>query len=427
MNDRQPVSLTRRALSYLICYLIAFQPLLTAVAAEITPVTPGTQMDAAGNGVPVVNIAAPNQAGISHNQYQQYNVGQEGLILNNATGQLNQTQLAGLIQNNPNLKAGHEATAIINEVVGANRSQLQGYTEVAGRAANVMVANPYGISCNGCGFINTPNVTLTTGKPQFDANGNLAALEVSRGSVIVEGKGLDGSNADGVSIVARATAINAGIHARDLSMMLGANRIGADGSVTPIVGEGAAPSVAVDTSALGGMYANRIHLVSSDKGVGVNLGNLLAKQNDITLDANGRLAVHNSLSNGALTARAQSVDLSGELKSSGPATVTARGGISLKNGSLASDNTISLLGGERLQLVNGRLTAGDNISLAATQLATDNTSTVDAAGSITLQAQPDLSALSGLNSAGRWWPKAVWMASVSILLIRAGCRAAASR
>jgi len=27
------------------------------------------------------------------------------------------------------------------------------------------VANPYGITCNGCGFINTPNVTLTTGKP----------------------------------------------------------------------------------------------------------------------------------------------------------------------------------------------------------------------------------------------------------------------
>ncbi|WP_315942442.1 filamentous hemagglutinin N-terminal domain-containing protein [Erwinia pyrifoliae] len=401
MNDCQPVSLARRAFSYLICYLIAFQPLLTAAADEITPVTPGTQMDAAGNGVPVVNIAAPNQAGISHNQYQQYNVGQQGLILNNATGQLNQTQLAGLIQNNPNLKASQEARAIINEVVGANRSQLQGYTEVAGRAANVMVANPYGITCNGCGFINTPNVTLTTGKPQLDANGNLAALEVSKGLVIVEGKGLDGSNADAVSIVARATAMNAGIHAKDLSMTLGANRIGPDGSVTPITGEGVAPSVAVDTSALGGMYANRIHLVSSEQGVGVNLGNLLAKQNDITLDANGRLAVHNSLSNGELTARAQSIDLSGEVKSSGSATVTARDGISLKNGSLASDEAISLQGGERLQLVNGKLTSGDNISLVATQLATDNASTADAAGNITLQAQPDRSALSGLNSAGR--------------------------
>jgi len=64
MDDRQPVSLARRALSYLICYLVAVQPMLPAVAAQITPVTPGTQMDAAGNGVPVVNIATPNGAGV---------------------------------------------------------------------------------------------------------------------------------------------------------------------------------------------------------------------------------------------------------------------------------------------------------------------------------------------------------------------------
>ncbi|NQE80227.1 hemagglutinin repeat-containing protein [Pantoea ananatis] len=402
MDDRQPVSLARRALSYLICYLVAVQPMLPVMAAEITPVTPGTRMDAAGNGVPVVNIATPNQAGVSHNQYDQYNVGQQGLILNNATGQLTQTQLGGLIQNNPNLKAGQEARAIINEVVGANRSQLQGYTEVAGKAANVMVANPYGITCNGCGFINTPNVTLTTGKPQFDANGNLAALEVSKGTITIEGQGLDGSKADAVSIVARATEINAGIHAKDLTVTLGANRVGQDGSITPINGEGPAPGVAVDTSALGGMYANRIHLVSSEKGVGVNLGNLLARQGDITLDANGKLAVHNSLSSGALTASAQSVELSGEHKSAGPATITAQNAISLHDGSLGSDRTIALQGGKRLQINSGKIVAGDSINLAATSLSVDSGSALNATNNISFNAQPDFTGGLSLDPAGQF-------------------------
>ncbi|WP_264253482.1 hemagglutinin repeat-containing protein, partial [Pantoea ananatis] len=402
MDDRQPVSLARRALSYLICYLVAVQPMLPVMAAEITPVTPGTKMDAAGNGVPVVNIATPNQAGISHNQYDQYNVGQQGLILNNATGQLTQTQLGGLIQNNPNLKAGQEARAIINEVVGANRSQLQGYTEVAGKAANVMVANPYGITCNGCGFINTPNVTLTTGKPQFDANGNLAALEVSKGTITIEGQGLDGSKADAVSIVARATEINAGIHAKDLTVTLGANRVGQDGSITPINGEGLAPGVAVDTSALGGMYANRIHLVSSEKGVGVNLGNLLARQGDITLDANGKLAVHNSLSSGALTASAQSVELSGEHKASGPATITAQNAISLHDGSLGSDRAVALQGGKRLQINSGKIVAGDSINLAATSLSLDNGSALNATNNISFNAQPDFTGGLSLDPAGQF-------------------------
>ncbi|WP_418156938.1 hemagglutinin repeat-containing protein [Pantoea agglomerans] len=395
MDDQLKLSLPRRLLSYLICSLIAFQPLLPAFSAAIAPVTPGTKVDAAGNGVPVINIATPNAAGLSHNQYQNYNVGQEGLILNNATGRLTQTQLGGLVQNNPNLKAGQEARAIINEVVGANRSQLQGYTEVAGKAANVMVANPYGITCNGCGFINTPNVTLTTGKPQLDAQGNLQSLEVTKGAISIEGKGLDGSQADAVSIIARATEINAGIHAKDLTVTLGANRVGADGSVTPIAGEGAAPSVAVDTGALGGMYANRIHLVSSENGVGVNLGNLNARQGDMVLDAQGRLSINNSLTSGTLTAKGSSIALQGEHKAGDNIALTAQQDITFNGASLGSDASLDLNSQGNITLKGSSVKAGQNVRLSGANLSVDSSSSGSAVDAL------QLSAISQLDNAGQ--------------------------
>ena len=384
MNNNQ-TRFSQRILSWLLSTLLATQPLLPAVAATVTP-TGNTQMDKAANGVPVVNIATPNGAGISHNKYNNYNVGKEGLILNNATGKLNQTQLGGIIQNNPNLKAGREAKGIINEVTGANRSQLQGYTEVAGQAANVIVANPYGITCNGCGFINTPNVTLTTGKPVLDASGNLQSFDVTKGSITIEGQGLDGSLSDSVSILTRATDINAALHAKDLTVITGANRVTADGRVSALKGEGEVPEVAIDTGALGGMYANRIRLVSSESGVGVNLGNLNARSGDITLDANGRLTVNNSLATGAISAKGQSITLTGDHKAGGNLTVSSQSDIALGNGSLNSDNDLSLTASGNITQQNEKLTAGRDANLQAKTLTQDSNSQTDAARNIALNA-----------------------------------------
>lgn len=365
MDTRHPpVRFSQRLISWIVCGLMVWQPMAPAVAAALTP-TGQTTVDRAGNGVPVINIATPNGAGISHNQFQDYNVGKEGLILNNGTDRLTQTQLGGLIQNNPNLQAGREAKGIINEVTGASRSQLQGYTEVAGKAANVMVANPYGITCNGCGFINTPNATLTTGKPQFDANGNLLALDVTKGAITVEGQGLDASKSDALSIIARATEVNAAIHANDLKVTAGANRVGADGSVKPIAGDGAAPVVAVDTGALGGMYANRIRLVSSEKGVGVNLGNLTARQGDIQLDAGGKLTVTNSVASGSIAANGVGVTLNGSHQAAGALNVTSSQDVELNNSTLASQGDMRLSGEGKVQITGGSVSSKGALSVAA--------------------------------------------------------------
>ena len=386
---KDQVRFSQRLLSGMLSFLLATQPLLPAMAAAITP-EGNTQMDKAANGVPVVNIATPNQSGISHNKYNDYNVGKEGLILNNATGQFTQTQLGGIIQNNPNLQPGKEASGIINEVTGANRSQLQGYTEVAGKAANVMVANPYGITCNGCGFINTPNATLTTGKPVLDANGNLQSLDVSKGSITIEGKGLDGSQSDAVSIIARATEINAALHAKDLTVIAGANRVAANGQVSPLNGEGEAPKIAVDTGALGGMYANRIHLVSSEKGLGVNLGNLNARQGDITLNANGKLTIGNSLANGGLSASGEGVTLTGSHKTGSGMVINSTGALALQNANLSSgagvqlgsDGKVTIEGGGVAAVGELQVAAKQDVAIAATTLVSQKNTSLRSDGSL---------------------------------------------
>ncbi|WP_312202231.1 hemagglutinin repeat-containing protein [Kosakonia cowanii] len=371
MDTVKPVCFSQRALSWLIISLLVWQPVAPSFAAAITPNGPAT-MDKAANGVPVVNIATPNGAGISHNQFKDYNVGAEGLILNNATGQLTQTQLGGLVQNNPNLRAGQEARGIINEVTGGSRSQLQGYTEVAGKAANVMVANPYGITCNGCGFINTPNATLTTGKPQFDAAGNLSALEVRKGTITVEGKGLDASASDALSLISRATEVNAAIHAKTLTVTAGANRVDASGNATPIAGEGAAPVVAVDTGALGGMYANRIHLVSTEKGVGVNLGNLAARQGDIRLDANGKMVIRESVASGSLTASGESVTLNGSHQTGGNMIIAGTQAVAL-NGTQVAKETLEV---KAKSLTHSGTSTANRIALTGQQTLTNSGSLV---------------------------------------------------
>ncbi|EFN6997182.1 filamentous hemagglutinin N-terminal domain-containing protein, partial [Escherichia coli] len=393
-----PVRFTYRLLSYLISTIIAGQPLLPAVGAVITPQN-GAGMDKAANGVPVVNIATPNGAGISHNRFTDYNVGKEGLILNNATGKLNPTQLGGLIQNNPNLKAGGEAKGIINEVTGGNRSLLQGYTEVAGKAANVMVANPYGITCDGCGFINTPHATLTTGKPVMNADGSLQALEVTEGSITINGAGLDGTRSDAVSIIARATEVNAALHAKDLTVTAGANRITADGRVSALKGEGDVPKVAVDTGALGGMYARRIHLTSTESGVGVNLGNLYAREGDIILSSAGKLVLKNSLAGGNTTVTGTDVSLSGDNKAGGNLSVTGTTGLTLNQPRLVTDKNLVLSSSGQIVQNGGELTAGQNAMLSAQHL-NQTSGTVNAAENVTLTTTNDTT-LKGRSIAGK--------------------------
>lgn len=265
-------------------------PLNAQIAGD--PSAPGNQRPTvltAPNGVPLVNIQTPSAAGVSRNTYRQFDVGPNGAILNNSRTNV-QTQLGGYVQGNPWLARG-PARIILNEVNSSNPSQLRGYVEVAGQRAEVIVANPAGIQVNGGGFINASRATLTTGVPQFNAAGSLESFLVRGGTVSVDGAGLDASTTDYAAILARAVQANAGIWAKDLKVVAGANQVTADASsATPTAGSGAAPAFALDVAQLGGMYAGKITLIGTEAGVGVrNAGSIGAGAGGLVVTAEGRL------------------------------------------------------------------------------------------------------------------------------------------
>ncbi|UUT24567.1 hemagglutinin repeat-containing protein [Pseudomonas sp. T8] len=398
----------KRGLAFILANAMFWQP-LWAQAEGIVVSAPGTSLGQAGNGVPIVNIATPNGSGLSHNQFHDYNVGQQGLILNNATDRTQSTQLGGIIVGNPNLK-GVAAQTILNEVNGGSPSQLRGYTEVAGQSAHVIVANPYGISCNGCGFINTPKATLTTGKPVIE-NGQLSRYQVDQGQVTIEGATLNANNVDRFEIITRSAKINAEIQAKNLSIVTGRNDVNARTlNTTARADDGSAkPELAIDSSALGGMYAGAIKLVGTEAGVGVKLdGKLIASGGDIQLDANGHLSMVQASANTAIKVKAASLEAQGPVHAGSTLDVRTQGDLNNRQNLTARDS-ISLSAGGRLsnsgiieagiETGNSRNANGD-VSLSAQHLDNSGKSVI-ASRNLTVNTVQTLSNQGGTLSAGQ--------------------------
>ncbi|WP_434650257.1 filamentous hemagglutinin N-terminal domain-containing protein [Pseudomonas sp. D1-2] len=357
-NRERFLGMPKRGLAFLLANVMFWQP-LWAQADGIVVSAPGTGLDRAGNGVPIVNIAKPNGSGLSHNKFTDYNVGSNGIILNNAISRTQSTQLGGIILGNPNLN-GTAATTILNEVNGGNPSQLRGYTEVAGQSAHVIVANPYGITCNGCGFINSPKVTLSTGKPVVE-NGRLDRYQVDQGSVAIEGAGLNANNVDHFEIITRSAKINAEIQAKNLTIVAGRNDVNADTlNATARADDGSAkPELAIDSSALGGMYAGAIKLVGTEAGVGVKLdGKLIASGGDIQLDANGHLSMVDTSASGAVNVKATSLDAKGPVYAGTTLNAQAQGDLVNRQTLAARDGIVLNAGGQLSN--NGIIEAGVN-------------------------------------------------------------------
>lgn len=227
-------------------------------------------------GAPVVDIVAPNAAGLSHNRYEQYNVGLPGVVLNNSL-QAGQAHVGGEFQDvqaNAQFR-GQAASTILNEVIGRRRSDINGEQVIFGQVADYVLANPNGISLNGARVNLGVNnqATFLVGRPQvengriagFDTGGTVdprALLRVDDGGVIVNGGSL--------ALIAPRIDQQGPIRTpQKLDILLGSHRVDADTLAISYIQQN---TFKADAQLVGAMHANRINILSTREGAGINMG-----------------------------------------------------------------------------------------------------------------------------------------------------------
>lgn len=324
------------------------------------------------NGTDVLNIVKPTNGGVSHNKFLEYNVSDKNLILNNLAFQNGAPQgestLGGTVSYNPNFGTGSAARVILNEVTSNSTTALNGYTEVFGNKAALIIANPNGITAAGAGFINLSRLTMITGKPNV-VDGKVQDFAISPvGTIKVEGVGEEafGMHVQGspAELVSNAVKIAGKIYVdndQQLSILSGNDKYdyetkkitskpqSADNaeknSETPSTSQ---VSIAIDSSALGGMYAGKIKVEATQSGMGIKTaGNLVADMEDIEITADGDIAFKNA---------AAKRDIK---------VVSVNGGITHEdNASAFSENNISLSAKNDVSL-NGDFILSDNLDISA--------------------------------------------------------------
>lgn len=247
-----------------------------------------TTIGTAASGRQTVNIA-PAISGVSQNTYSQFNVGKAGASLNNV---------------------GVNARNIVNQVTSTNPSLIQGDITVLGPRANVILANPNGITVNGGSFVNTGNVALTTGQVSFNdfipapglTQRNII-LNTSQGQITIGPDGLSGAMLS-LELIAKNLSVGGPVtntfsgSSVGIRGIVGDSHAEIDSSVSPTDNltswisytspKTKSTATAIDITPLGSLTAGRIELIVTDQGAGVHhAGAMYANVGDFTLSASG--------------------------------------------------------------------------------------------------------------------------------------------
>lgn len=275
-----------------------------AQGGGIQAASSATKVSQTQNQVDVVNIATPNAQGLSHNQYNSFNVGKQGAVLNNAQ-KAGKSQLAGNLAANPHL-ANQAASVILNEVIEKNPSLLAGQQEVFGMAADYVLANPAGITCDGCGFINTPRASLVVGAPEV-GNDHLLRFQVGAdggGEVLTVRNNISGAAV--LDLIAPRLDINGNIRAdENIHLLMGkrtvdyGENIHTDLPIESMIAKAKntkekAEEVVLDGQIFGSMHAKRIRIHNSDPRAKTDIQAHLHADNSINATVNGTLNIAQS-------------------------------------------------------------------------------------------------------------------------------------
>lgn len=328
----------------------------------------------AGNGITLVNVAGPSAGGVSRNDYINFNVPQNGVILNNSY-QMSNTKLGGYVPGNANMMRG-SANVIVNEVTSHNPTDMKGFIEVAGRKASVVVANPNGITVDGGGFINTDRAVLTTGKTEYDPMGNLNSYRVEQGRISINGNGLNAKDANSQQILTEATNVNAGVWANTIETRTGKNTIDANTLDTHKIGDSS--NVGLDVSAIGGMYANSITMKGTNTGLGVNVKGVVSSTQASSITSDGKIIVDGGVtSNGNTMLAGQSIEVSNNGVVQGDVSTTVNSQETVNNSGLINSGKTTDIKAKSVDNNEGGRIYGDTVAIKANTVKNHSNSEIE--------------------------------------------------
>ncbi|HEE8952023.1 MULTISPECIES: two-partner secretion domain-containing protein [Providencia] len=304
----------------------------------------------------VLNIATVSH-GNSYNTYENFDISEAGLVINNSSVD-SDTQLAGKVPGNSNLVEG-EADIVLIDVKSTKATTLNGIIEVTGKSARVIVSNPSGINCSSCTFLSANRAVLTTGSLVLKDNA-LSAYKVEKGTISISGNVTFDDSPSNIDLISRDVVVAGIVHAEeaDLRVTTGANEVNAENDkVTEIKGTGTAPRTSLKVEKDAEIKAKKITLVSTDaKAAFSNQGQVRGGADGFIIDNKGEL-----------------LNSAGKIAAKGTVNINVARDIKNTTGKIQSSSTINIntQGSKLVNSSNGNISSKGSVTIDSGELKND--------------------------------------------------------